>query len=102
MSDHERLDMARRMNWARRYRPSQMQNIRDDDQDDAAARWLARHDLVNKVDSGGGKASKSNGASVNKVATGGTDAARTVVWGPWREFERNGLRGWERSGRRVR
>lgn len=62
-----------KMDWQRaRRRPAQ----RDDDRDDAAARWLAQHELQ-QADDG-------------------------VQWSAWREFERNGLRGWERDGMRKR
>jgi hypothetical protein len=72
--------MSGRMNWSRRYRPSQ--SIRHDDADDAASKWLAQHDHQNVR---GGKSSNDDG----------------ITWGPWRPFKRASTEGWERDGTRM-
>jgi hypothetical protein len=80
--------MSGRMKWERaRHRPSQ--SITDDSK--AADRWLRQHAL---------KSPEGLECTRERQQHASAD---DIVWGPWREFERNGLKGWERDGvRRAR
>jgi len=74
-----------KMDWSKaRRRPTQ--SSRDDDQDDAASKWLAQRE----------RQQASEGKII--LPSQQADASDGVQWGPWRPFKRATTEGWERDG----